>query len=261
MDFKIGEVAETLGLTNEAIRHYERMGIVRSRRDPENKYRFFDQYDVERLIEMRFCCALGFSIEESRNLLQTPNLDYAEEKLREHKAGLINKIELMRGVIDSIDQMISRMKNPYHHKQIVTMRPEFLRLPAYGKKVDSNMKELRRTWIAAMPLTMISPSFKLGPDDISCERGFCILKEDAERVQLPINEQVQFYPACDCISMFVDYDENDRIPSDIFDSVRQYAERKNLLIEGEIIGRAYGLENRGKIKHLYCEVWIPVKRT
>ena len=61
MNFRIGEVAEILGVTNEAVRHYERMGIVKSQRDPENKYRFFDQYDVERLIEMRFSCALGFS--------------------------------------------------------------------------------------------------------------------------------------------------------------------------------------------------------
>ena len=46
MAYKIGEVAALLGLTPEAIRHYERFGIIEPHKDGQSAYRYFDGWDL-----------------------------------------------------------------------------------------------------------------------------------------------------------------------------------------------------------------------
>ena len=44
--YKIHEVAEYLGLTPTAIRHYEQKGLIHIEKDPDNGYRMFSDEDM-----------------------------------------------------------------------------------------------------------------------------------------------------------------------------------------------------------------------
>ena len=58
-----------LGLTSEGVRYMERMGIIRAHRDKANGYRWFDYNDFVRLTRARSFRALGFSMDETRCML------------------------------------------------------------------------------------------------------------------------------------------------------------------------------------------------
>ncbi len=67
----IGELASRTGCTPEAIRYYEREGVVpRPARAGSGRYRQYGDADVERLAFLRRARELGFSLAEVRALLQ-----------------------------------------------------------------------------------------------------------------------------------------------------------------------------------------------
>lgn len=66
----IGELAEATGVTSEAIRYYEREGVIPpATRRGAGSYRQYGIADAERLRFVRRARDLGFSLEEVRELL------------------------------------------------------------------------------------------------------------------------------------------------------------------------------------------------
>ncbi len=65
----IGDVAARSGLPAKTIRYYEDIGLIKPMRG-ENGYRAFRESDLHKLSFLARARALGFSIEDCRNLLQ-----------------------------------------------------------------------------------------------------------------------------------------------------------------------------------------------
>jgi Cu(I)-responsive transcriptional regulator len=65
----IGDVAARSGLPAKTIRYYEDIGLIKPLRDP-NGYRAFRESDLHKLAFFGRARALGFSIEDCRNLMQ-----------------------------------------------------------------------------------------------------------------------------------------------------------------------------------------------
>lgn len=65
----IGDVAERSGLPAKTIRYYEDIGLVTPLRDT-NGYRAFREAEVHKLAFLGRARAIGFTIEDCRNLLQ-----------------------------------------------------------------------------------------------------------------------------------------------------------------------------------------------
>jgi len=64
----IGEAATQSGLPAKTIRYYEDIALVKPGRDT-NGYRAFDEKDIHKLTFLAHARALGFSIEDCRDLL------------------------------------------------------------------------------------------------------------------------------------------------------------------------------------------------
>lgn len=68
--FTIGDLAETAGVTREAIRYYEREGVIPPAvRGGGGRYRRYTAADAERLRFVRRARALGFTLDDVRELL------------------------------------------------------------------------------------------------------------------------------------------------------------------------------------------------
>jgi DNA-binding transcriptional MerR regulator len=66
----IGEVAEREGLSPEALRFYERLGLVFPVGRTKSGYRLYDVETLRRLRFIRMARELGFSLQEIRELLE-----------------------------------------------------------------------------------------------------------------------------------------------------------------------------------------------
>ncbi len=92
----IGEIATRSGLPAKTIRYYEEIGLIKPLRDT-NGYRAFRQQDLHKLTFLGRARALGFSIEDCRNLLalyEDQNRSSADVKsiARDHLTKIEQKI-------------------------------------------------------------------------------------------------------------------------------------------------------------------------
>ena len=67
---RINEAAEQLGLSQRALKYYEKEGLLEVRRD-ENGYRNYSAQDLERLKKISLYRKLGIAIKDIESLLNT----------------------------------------------------------------------------------------------------------------------------------------------------------------------------------------------
>jgi Cu(I)-responsive transcriptional regulator len=82
---KIGEVAKQVGITVEAIRFYEKKGLIASPQRNESGYRDYSEDVVQHLFFITGAKELGFSLKEIKDLIllqSTPNTTCKDVKLQ-----------------------------------------------------------------------------------------------------------------------------------------------------------------------------------
>ena len=107
MFLTIGELAERGGVRTSTLRYYEDEGLLRpaGRKSGQRRY---DESAVELLTVIRFCRALGFSLEEIRTLLSEPRTtrkrtqwtSLVDEKLAELE-GSIARAKAMKKILQA----------------------------------------------------------------------------------------------------------------------------------------------------------------
>jgi len=58
----VTQLARQAGVTVDTVRHYARIGLLQSERNPRNGYRLFDREDIQRLRFIRQAQGLGFTL-------------------------------------------------------------------------------------------------------------------------------------------------------------------------------------------------------
>ena len=106
----IGEASTHSGLPAKTIRYYEDIGLIKPQRNA-NGYRAFRQQDVLKLAFLSQARALGFSIEDCRNLLalyEDQSRSSADVKAiaREHLGQIETKIADLRDMQETLSHLI-----------------------------------------------------------------------------------------------------------------------------------------------------------
>jgi MerR family mercuric resistance operon transcriptional regulator len=112
-DLRIGQVAVAAGLTIDAIRYYERLGLLPDVPRTRGGFRAYGPSAVERLRAIREAQGLGFSLKEIRDVVNPgtgPGREHCEDVRRMLERRLryiserIEELEQLRlGVLDAID--------------------------------------------------------------------------------------------------------------------------------------------------------------
>ena len=103
----IGKVAKETGLSIHGIRFYERERLLREPIRSEGGYRIFDQSSVSELKFMQKVQALGFSLQEIRELLvlrrsSSPGCSHMRELIRQKLALVEGKIQELTRLRDEL---------------------------------------------------------------------------------------------------------------------------------------------------------------
>ncbi len=111
---KIGEVSEHTGITKQAIRFYEREGLIEEPyRDPKSRYRKFDTEVLHRIRFIQNAKELGFTLDEIKELLSILKKNNNApkkfaKKLSAKKNRIEEKIEKLQAIRDLLADMLER---------------------------------------------------------------------------------------------------------------------------------------------------------
>jgi DNA-binding transcriptional MerR regulator len=116
----IGDAARLSGCTPEAIRYYEREGVVPSpTRAGSGRYRHYRRGDIDRLRFLRRARELGFSLAEVRNLLalaegeRTRKCSEVDRLAKAHLATMESKLAQLGTLRDRLTTLIGRCRGGF----------------------------------------------------------------------------------------------------------------------------------------------------
>lgn len=107
--YSIKQISEKSGLTEDAIRYYEKIGLLPYAKRKENGHRFYNYEDTERM-EIIICLKkTGMSLSEMKHVIQHPlkeNISSVPELkkfLLEYKQNIITQIHDLQRILEFID--------------------------------------------------------------------------------------------------------------------------------------------------------------
>jgi DNA-binding transcriptional MerR regulator len=108
--WKVGALARRTGLSVRALHHYDELGLLSPSHRSASGYRLYTAADVVRLQQIRSLRMLGFTLEQSREFLDRPDIT-PDRVLQLHIAHLKEQIELQRTLCDRLERVAGRFRS------------------------------------------------------------------------------------------------------------------------------------------------------
>jgi len=246
MKYRIGEVADFFGMTKEGVRYLERQGLITSRRDENNGYRYFPREEITKMKLIRSYQAIGFTLEEAQEMLfhvhQSDMPGRMEEKIRmlEEKE---EEIRRMKRMLMEEKKAVETYFDQIHRFELV-MRPAYWLFPRVGDEAGGMTakerekiacaRQIEKQWIQAMPPVRLGALH----NDAHGRRienlfGSVVLRNQAEKLGLARHESVIEIPACLCLRGYLESVLGERPdPKKMFDWIKAH----NLRACGDMFG-------------------------
>ncbi|HIV31063.1 MAG TPA: MerR family transcriptional regulator [Candidatus Pullichristensenella excrementipullorum] len=107
--YTIHEIASLYGVGTDALRYYERLGLVKPRRG-ENGYRIYDLNDIYRLTIIRDLRSLGFSMERIGEYLKDLSVANTLQLLDEERRLIREKMRALRAAEGAIRARVRHLQ-------------------------------------------------------------------------------------------------------------------------------------------------------
>lgn len=103
--YKIGEISKLLGLTIDAIRFYERKGLVHPAVDESNQYRMYDLYNILELLDVIFYRHLDFSVKDMQLMMEEQDQNILIDKIQQKRKECILEIKYKKMLLNKFDYL------------------------------------------------------------------------------------------------------------------------------------------------------------
>ena len=270
MKYKIGEIANLLGVSIETVRHYEKMGLVKPQRDSDNGYRLFDPVDLNILRRARQLMKMGYSTNDAMQMLAGGDLSDLAQSLEGRMEDLDKQIAYLR----HLQSFVSQRKR---HLQRISCMPVGLVVenspPMYGIiyrngrqfTQDEDQCHLLKQWNHFSPFaeaSVVIPQAYWRRQSPVYQQGVCIEAQYADFFGIHQGGQVQYYPSRKSLyTLFTTPYEPDvakRSDPYVAGHVAQALERGQYQLAGDTIGRVLHTSRKNGAYVHYSELWIPI---
>ncbi len=107
----IRDVANLLGISTDAIRLYEKEGLVTPLRDPQNDYRYYGTYEIQRIMAICLYRQLDVSLSDIKELLKASNFPEIIEGYGTLISNTESEIQRLQNQIDKLRFMENHLKS------------------------------------------------------------------------------------------------------------------------------------------------------
>ncbi|MFO0764933.1 MAG: MerR family transcriptional regulator [Patescibacteria group bacterium] len=138
MTYTVHQLAEKAGITPRALRHYDRIGLLKPAQLAKNGYRQYGEQELIRLQQILFFRELDFPLEEIRTMIDHPRFDLADA-FRYQRGLLELKRKRLGAIIKSIDATLNAMQD-------ITNQDRDLYGSLSDKEIQQYKTEAKQRW-------------------------------------------------------------------------------------------------------------------
>lgn len=268
MKYKIGTVAKLLGVSPEALRLYERNGILISDRgDGENGYRYYSRLDITALSRARAYHQYGFSLKETEALINTDDVDFVcqayELKAEDLEQEILRKQQILnylKGILNLLEQLKSELWTIRPEIRPGIYRLEFMK----GEELilAPDQLNLFPKWVGLAPFAFPSQrncwtALEHGTDESFSALG--ILEEDARSLGMPdFLHQGVYLPPTPSLYTVVEISEENASCVGYLAHLTDFVRRCHIKVTGDPICRTFLSMNKKENYRRYRQIWVPI---
>ncbi len=138
--YSIGEVSTMLRIGIDAIRFYEKKGLVHPQKDKNNKYRIYTMTNILELLDIIYYRELDMSISDIIEIIQSGSKETMKILLNEKKNNALNRIRFEKQLVKKIELIESAYNTIENHHGISVKKFPKTWILAHGNEKDEIMK-------------------------------------------------------------------------------------------------------------------------
>jgi len=267
--YKIGEVANILGISVDTIRFYETKNVVNPYKDDESGYRYYDDWDMNFLSECSWLRSFEFSLREITRIINEASLSELRDTFTQRESELRQAVHHYGHLVEAAARTISACDrvDEYLWKCIEEESPDLL-LCAYrfrGVYVrDSELRTLNKRLLELYPLVRFSfaiPCSTIAEDTTidDCLWGFSLNIEDAHASCIDGNSAFIRVPPRRSVYTIIAAGATDANKPRLFSHVIAYIDEHGYKACGDAVGSIIARVHEGGQYVRYIEVWVPIE--
>lgn len=106
MEYTVQKLGNMAGISTRTLRYYDEIGILKPARISSSGYRIYGKAEVDRLQQILFYRELGVSLDEIKEILNSPSFDKTSA-LKEHRQKLLAKRKQLDLLIANVDKTLA----------------------------------------------------------------------------------------------------------------------------------------------------------
>jgi len=140
----IGQMAKEAGISTRTLHHYDEIALLHPSHRANNGYRFYSDSDSQRLHDILFYRAIGFSLNEIEHLLEVSSME-RQQLLWQQREQLIEHMDRLERMRVQLDDALS-VKDNAQNKERSEMKEENRFDVFDGFDPDRHSAEAEKKW-------------------------------------------------------------------------------------------------------------------
>lgn len=256
MLYKIGDIARIMGVTTEAIRHYERMGLIVPEKDPQTKYRYFTEEQLGQLLYIQRLSKMGIRLQEVRDQFLNGTLDSQRTVINETLQSTLQQQQLLQMKSNNLKNCLEFLQLADESKNtcIFGTRQDMYFLSAKHCLPLSGMDDATmgfQNFAGFADLFFQCNHYCLQNGIWHCERGFGIYKDSADFAHYELDAYFQLRKACKVVICTL---ENPEANDQVIERICSFFQTHHLQSKGEVYSRQVYRTYAGQVHPILLEM-------
>lgn len=276
--FKIGEVSRIVDIPVESIRFFETKGLISPQKDAFSKYRYYDVWDINRLLDYRKLRNMDFSLGQAIEIINDASLEefiesIHEKELESQKLARMHQLKAIKfqnyqnvlkniPLLEGYYQLSTRPASWYIMQRVFDGESfAFSQDPARAPLMElySFAENMYRMSADTLQKYMNSPDLDASAPAPVFEYGLTIKKMWADTLDLDPGDSMEFFEAVPAVYTIVKAVGKENFSIGQFQGLLDFMKSRNFEIAGDLLGNVVAsVKENGSVVR-YMEVWLPYK--
>lgn len=275
MYYKIGTLAKRFGITPQALRFYEKQGLLLPAREGEGGDRRYQSRNLKWLYSIRRYHDLGYSLEETLKLFSCERVEELDAMAAEKEAETERELELLERRLEALGRHredLERISRLFHRCEVVEMPRLWLVVDQEGQDVDQSPALQREVqeWMQFLPWVYAASVvdgelLHAARSGETRKSGFCIEEKVAQKLGMTPGPHTVILGECSAIHTVTALDRSGVIPRDLLGYALGYAEGQGFAVTaaiGRCLAKTGEMQCREDLRprSVYYEYWLPIEK-
>lgn len=259
--FTIGEIARLLGLGSDAVRFYEKKGLVHPSVNPDNKYRIYGMQNILELLDVIYYRHLDLSVADIQTITQNSSKEVMQELIRHKKEETESRIRYEQALLKKLSYVSDLFDNVAANRNICSLRmfPESVVLFESQETSDFFTQQIQHFSTDQFVLCSLFKQFHV-QEELNEVKSFITLeKQIMKELKMDVHPDAVIYPAQECVFSLIKMEGHAIRLADAA-PLLAYAKEHGYESEPILYVREIPLTLYSDEENYYAELYIPISK-